>query len=83
MAAIKLELANGMVQVYVDNVLRLETHYKFSAVAPTLETDSQLKRWADYLGKTNSEDSAARFFGKSALEADGFSQGRDGVWRRA
>ncbi len=33
---------------------------------------TRIKRWADYLNKTNSEDSAARFFGKSTLEADGF-----------
>ena len=43
---------------------------------PALETDTQSKRWADYLGKTNSEDSVARFFGQSGLEADGFRQKR-------
>jgi hypothetical protein len=81
--AIKLEFENGLVRMYVDGVLRLETRHRSSDVpVSTLETDSHLKRWADYLQKTNSDDSAARFFGKSALEADGFKQGKDRVWRR-
>ena len=80
--AIKLEFANGLVQIYVDGVLRLEAQYRSGVVAPTLETDSQLRRWADYLSKYNSDDSAARFFGKSSLEADGYKQRKGGVWRR-
>jgi hypothetical protein len=79
---IRLECVNGSVRIYLRGFLHLEAPYITVAPTPTIETDTQLKRWADYLGKTNSEDSAARFFGKSALEADGFRQGKDSVWRR-
>jgi hypothetical protein len=80
--AIGLQFVNGSVRMILNNVLHLEAPYKHDPVAPTLETDLQLRRWADYLQKTNSDDSAARFFGKSAFEADGFRQGKDTVWRR-
>jgi hypothetical protein len=81
-SAVRLQFVNGSMRMFLDDVLHLEAPYKHDTVAPTLETDSQLKRWGDYLQKINSDDSATRFFGKSAFEADGFRQGRDGVWRR-
>ena len=80
--AVTLQVVNWAARIYVNNELRLEAPLNYGPVAPTLETDMQLKRWADYVQKMNSDDSAARFFGKSALTADGFTQGNDSVWRR-
>jgi hypothetical protein len=33
-----------------------------------------IRKATDYLNQTNPEDSAARFFGRSTLEAEGFSR---------
>ena len=73
---IKLECANGVAQMYADGELLLETRHRSSdAPVPSL-SDSHLKRWADYLTKTDS-------IGKAALQKYGFKVGTDGVWRRS
>ena len=78
-AIVRLQFVNGSVRILLNDVLLLEAPY--ISLMSTLESDEQLKRWANYLQKVNSDDSATRFFGKSSLEADGFRHGKDSVWR--
>jgi len=80
-SVVRLQFVNESVRILLNDVLHLEAPYISVVPTPTLETDGQLKRWADYLQRINSDDSAARFFGKSSLEADGFRHGKDSVWR--
>jgi hypothetical protein len=79
-AVVRVQFVNGSVGILLNDVLHLEAPYISLVPTPTLESGAQLKRWADYLQKVNS-DSATRFFGKSSLEGDGFRHGKDSVWR--
>ncbi|MGA8368190.1 MAG: hypothetical protein WB716_12815 [Candidatus Acidiferrales bacterium] len=80
--AVRLRFVDERVQIYVDDVLRLDAPYQYSPVKPTLETDAQLKRWADCLIKDDSDASREMVLAGSELITDGFKQGVDNVWRR-
>src|ERR1700740_23676 len=50
-SAVRLQFVNGSVRIYLNDVLCLEGPYISVVPTPALETDTQSKRWADYLGK--------------------------------
>jgi hypothetical protein len=77
--AIRLRFLPGKVQIFVDDVLRLEAPW--NGPEATLETDQRLKQWASNL-QSDSPDSNA-IDGISSLVAAGFKQDDDGIWRRS
>ena len=78
--AIQFKFAQGKVQIYVDNVLRLETDWP--GPPETSETNPLLKRWATNLTE-DSDESSEGIGGTAGLVGEGFAQGPDNVWRRS
>lgn len=76
--AVRLRFTLGQAQMYVSDVLRLVAPW--AQPPATLETNEQLKRWAQYLTE-DSDESSEGIGGTAGLVGEGFAQEPDNVWR--
>ena len=79
--AVHYRFAQGIVSIYVDEVLRLQAPWP-GPIPAYPETDGTIKQWAQCLEADDCDDMAALAEAAARLVEQGFRQDSDHVWRR-